>query len=74
MFSQDKIRRINELAKKAKAAGLTPQEKEEQQLLRQEYIKSFRGNLQSTLDFVVIVDKKGNGTKLKPKSAPQDPN
>ena len=74
MFSQDKIKRINELAKKAKAAGLTPQEKEEQQLLRQDYIKAFRGNLQSTLDSVVIVDKKGNRTTLKPKSAPQDPN
>ena len=74
MFSQDKINRINELAKKAKAEGLTPQEKEEQQLLRQDYIKAFRGNLQSTLDFVVIVDKKGNRTALKPKPLSQEPN
>ncbi len=73
MFSQDKIKRINDLAKKAKAEGLTPHEKEEQQLLRQEYMKAFRGNLQYTLDSVVIVDQKGNRTPLKPKSAPQDP-
>jgi uncharacterized protein YnzC (UPF0291/DUF896 family) len=74
MFSQDKINRINELAKKAKATALTPQEKGEQQLLRQEYIKAFRGDLQSTLDSVVIVDKKGNRTTLKPKSSPQELN
>ena len=32
------IQRINELARKAKAEGLTPAEKEEQQKLRREYI------------------------------------
>ena len=74
MFSQDKINRINVLAKKAKASGLTPQEKEEQLLLRQEYVKAFRGNLQSTLDSVVIVDKKGNRSTLKPKSPPHASN
>jgi uncharacterized protein YnzC (UPF0291/DUF896 family) len=73
MFSQDKINRINELAKKAKAEGLTPQEKEEQQLLRRDYIKTFKGNLQSALDSVVIVDTKGNRTVLKPKPSQQDP-
>lgn len=74
MFSQDKINRINVLAKKAKETGLTSQEKEEQQVLRQEYVKAFRGNLQSTLDSVVIVDKKGNCTTLKPKTSPQTKN
>lgn len=74
MFSQDKINRINELSKKAKTAALTPQEKEEQQLLRQEYIKAFRGNLQSALDSVVIVDKKGNRTALKQKLPRQETN
>ena len=74
MFSQDKINRINELAKKAKTVGLTSDEKEEQQLLRQEYIKAFRGDLQSTLDCVVIVDKDGNRTPLKPKQPPKATN
>ena len=74
MFSQDKINRINELAKKSKITGLSPHEKEEQQLLRQEYIKTFRGNLQSTLDCVVIVDKNGKRMALKPKPHPHNSN
>lgn len=59
------IARINELAKKAKTYGLTEEEKKEQQLLRQEYIKAFRGNLQSTLDSIVVVDKDGNRRVLR---------
>ena len=45
------IQRINELARKAKAEGLTPAEKEEQQKLRREYIAAVKMNLrtQSTL-------------------------
>jgi uncharacterized protein YnzC (UPF0291/DUF896 family) len=74
MYSPEKITRINELSKKAKTTGLTLQEKEEQQLLRQEYIKAFRGNLQSTLNSVVIVDKAGNRTALKPKIPPHKSN
>ncbi|MCX8131896.1 MAG: DUF896 domain-containing protein [Clostridia bacterium] len=64
-MEQTKIQRINELAKKSKATGLTPEEKSEQQALRQEYIQYFKGNLKSTLDNVVIVDKDGNKRYLK---------
>lgn len=60
-----KIDRINELAQKAKSAGLTKEEEEERQKLRQEYIAAFRQNLKSTLDSVVIVDKNGNRRVLK---------
>ena len=35
-MTEEKIARINELARKAKAEGLTEPEKKEQQLLRQE--------------------------------------
>lgn len=63
-----KISRINELSKKSKTAGLTPSEKQEQQILRQEYIQAFRGNLKSTLDSIVVVDKSGNKMPLKQKS------
>ena len=59
------IDRINELAKKSKTVGLTPEEKSEQKLLRQEYIKSFRNNLKHTLDSVIIIDKHGNKVPLK---------
>lgn len=66
-MNQEKIDRINWLAKKSKTDGLTQQEKEEQQQLRQEYIQAFRGNLQSTLDSVVVVDRNGNHRPLKRK-------
>lgn len=50
------IERINYLAKKAKTEGLTPEEKEEQQKLRKEYIDSVVGNLRAQLDNVQFVD------------------
>ena len=39
------IERINELARKSRAEGLTPEEKAEQQKLRQEYIAAVKMNL-----------------------------
>lgn len=54
------IGRINELAKKSKSIGLTEEEKEEQQRLRQEYLKIFRGNMKATLMNTKVVDKEGN--------------
>lgn len=62
-----KLKRINELARKAKAEGLTPEEKQEQQVLRQEYIAAFRASTKAQLDSIVLVDKDGNRTKLAPK-------
>lgn len=64
-MDQKKIGRINELSRKQKTTGLTPEEKEEQKLLRQEYIQSFRNNLKSTLDSMVIVDETGNRRVLR---------
>ncbi|MEG0075240.1 MAG: DUF896 domain-containing protein [Eubacterium sp.] len=58
MISKDKIERINVLAKKKKTEGLTSEEQKEQQELRNEYIKSVRGNLKSQLDCIQIVDDK----------------
>ena len=62
-----KLKRINELARKAKAEGLTPEEKQEQQVLRQGYIAAFRASTKAQLDSIVLVDKDGNRTKLAPK-------
>lgn len=67
-MDQNKINRINELSRKAKTTGLTPEEKMEQQTLRSEYINHFRNNLKSTLETIVIVDEKGNKRPLKKKS------
>lgn len=64
-MEQSKMERINQLAKKSKTLGLTPDEKAEQQSLRQEYIKAFRENLKSTLDSIVIVDPDGNSRSLR---------
>lgn len=64
-MDESKIKRINELAKKAKTVELTDKEKEEQLALRQEYIKAFRNNLKSTLDSIVVVDRFGNKKAIR---------
>ncbi|THE11525.1 DUF896 domain-containing protein [Bacillus timonensis] len=60
MLSKDKLNRINALAKKAKSVGLTDKEKEEQQELRQEYLRVFRNSMTNTLHSVKVVDPEGN--------------
>lgn len=64
-ITDEQIKRINELYKKAKADGLTEEEKAEQQLLRNEYIASFRANLRGTLDRIEVVNPDGSTTMLK---------
>ena len=63
----EKIQRINELAKKAKAEGLTDEEVQERDALRREYINEFRQSLISQLDNTYIMDQQGNKTKLERK-------
>ena len=48
-MTDEKIARINELAKKAKAEGLSEAEKAEQKALREEYIAGFRKSLKAQL-------------------------
>lgn len=57
-MDQNKILRINELAKKSKESGLTEQEAAEQKALREEYLAAIRKNFRATLDSIEIVDKK----------------
>ena len=45
MISREKIERINALAAKKKAEGLTEEEKREQAQLRKEYIEAIRKQL-----------------------------
>ncbi len=63
-MDETKIARINELAHKAKAEGLTEAEKKEQQLLRQEFLAAVRGNLKSQLDNIDIREPDGTITNL----------
>ena len=67
-MEQKKIDRINELARKAKAEELTPEETAERDRLRKEYIEAYRASLRSQLDSIVVVDEKGNKTPLKKKN------
>lgn len=62
-----KIARINELARKSKAQGLTEEERAEQQSLRAEYIQSVKASLVSQLDNTYILENDGTVTKLKSK-------
>lgn len=66
-MNQQQIDRINELARKAKAQGLTPEEEEERAVLRRAYIDSVLGNLQGQLDHTYIMDEQGHKRKLKKK-------
>lgn len=58
------IDRINQLARKAKSEELTPEEKEEQTALRNQYRMEFRSNLTNQLEHTYIMDEKGNKRKL----------
>lgn len=64
-MERSKIDRLNELAKKAKITDLSSIEQEERDLLRKEYIASFKANLKATLDNVVVVDNHGNKKSLR---------
>jgi uncharacterized protein YnzC (UPF0291/DUF896 family) len=66
-MEQFKLDRINELARKAKAEGLTEAEKAEQQTLRAEYIAAYRKSLRAQLENMVLVDEDGNERTLKSK-------
>lgn len=56
-MTEEKIARINELARKQRTIGLTLEEKAEQQALRDEYRAGFVRNLRAQLDNIEIVDK-----------------
>lgn len=67
-MDQEKIARINALAKKAKAEGLTPEEIAERDILRKEYVAAFKASLVGQLDAITVVNPDGSKTKLKKKN------
>lgn len=56
MIDDKEIKRINELAKKAKTEGLNDHEKIEQQKLRKKYVDAVKKNLKSQLSKIKIID------------------
>ncbi|MBO5868616.1 MAG: DUF896 domain-containing protein [Oscillospiraceae bacterium] len=61
------IARINELAKKAKAEGLTEEETTERDQLRRIYIDSVKASLTGQLENTYIVYPDGTKKKVGPK-------
>lgn len=67
MNMNEVIARINELAKKAKEEGLTPEELTERDKLRRIYIDSVKSNLVGQLENTYIVGPDGQKRKLEHK-------
>ena len=63
-MEQKKIDRINELARKSKAEGLTDAEKAEQTELRNEYRASVTGNLMAQIENTYIMSPDGKKHKV----------
>ena len=67
-MTDERILRLNELAKKYKSgASLTDEELAERDALRKEYVAAFRESLRAQLDNTYIQTPDGRRTKLKPK-------
>jgi uncharacterized protein YnzC (UPF0291/DUF896 family) len=56
----DSLQRINELVKKQHEEGLTNEEKEEQQVLREDYLRQIRGQVINTFTGMKVLDSLGN--------------
>ncbi|MGE4548184.1 MAG: DUF896 domain-containing protein [Intestinibacillus sp.] len=66
-MEQSKIDRINALARKSRAEGLTSGELAEQKALREEYIQGFRQSLKAQLDNTVVLNPDGTAYRLRQK-------
>ena len=67
-MTQEKIQRINELARKSRDQGLTEEEKAEQQALRREYVEAMKQSLKSQLDASVVIRPDGSSYRLTQKN------
>lgn len=66
-MTDEKLKRINFLARKSREEGLSEKEKEEQATLRREYVNSVVGNLKSQLDNTTVLYPDGKVEKLSQK-------
>ncbi len=64
-MGNETLKRINELAKKKREEGLTPQEQAEQKELYKIYLGSIRTQFESTLDNVSVKDDSGKVIPFK---------
>ena len=67
-MTNEKIARINELARKSKTTGLTEAEKAEQQALRQEYVADVKASLRAQLNNTSIQEPDGTIHKVSKKN------
>ncbi len=67
-MEQNKLNRINELARLSKSRGLTPAEKAEQKRLREEYVQLVHNNLRGQLENIRILESDGTIRALKGKN------
>ena len=66
-MEQKKIDRINELARLAKERELTQEELDERQILRREYIDSYKRSLEMHLQNTTIMYPDGSKKKVQRK-------
>ena len=66
-MTKEQIARINELARKQKAEGLTAEEKAEQLKLRGEYINAYKQSLIVQLENTYILEPDGTKRKVRRK-------
>ncbi|MBQ2896623.1 MAG: DUF896 domain-containing protein [Oscillospiraceae bacterium] len=64
---EEKLKRINELAKLAKERPLTPEEEQERAVLRKEYVAEWRQGALQILENTYLVDENGNKRPLPKK-------
>ena len=65
MDQNERLERINELARKERETGLTEQEKKEQAVLREEYRIAFREGLRGRLENTYLLRPDGTREKLR---------
>ncbi|MNK60822.1 hypothetical protein D3C87_799710 [compost metagenome] len=59
MVTDEQLARINALAKKSREVGLSPEEQEEQKLLRRAYVDAVKNSLRSHLDHINDAKEQG---------------
>ena len=68
VITDEKVARINELARKARTPeGLTEEEKAEQAALRREYVDAVKASLEGQLQHTTIIEPDGTKRKLEKK-------